>query len=74
MPRVLTVLFCCLLSLPVAAEDELWEWVTPLPQGLGLTAAAIGNGVAVAVGNGGTIITSTDRFEWRTARPGPITG
>ena len=70
VPRVLTVLFCCLVALPVAAEDELWEWVTPLPQGHSLTAAAVGNGVTVAVGGGGTIIASTDRVEWLTRQTG----
>ena len=56
--------------MPVASEDELWEWVTPLPQGHELYAAAAGNGVTVAVGGGGTVITSTDGIEWRTNHTG----
>jgi hypothetical protein len=61
---------CCLFALPIAAEDELWEWVTPLPQGHDLYAAAAGNGVTVAVGQSGTVITSTDGSEWRTSHTG----
>jgi hypothetical protein len=61
---------CCLFALPIAAEDELWEWVTPLPQGHDLYAAAAGNGVTVAVGRNGTVITSTHGVEWRTSQTG----
>jgi hypothetical protein len=68
--RVLTVLFCCLVALPVSAADELWEWVTPWPQGHSLYAAAAGNGVTVAVGANGTVITSTDGVEWRAGHSG----
>ncbi len=70
MLRVLTVLFCCLVALPVSAADELWEWVTPWPQGYDLYAAATGGGVTVAVGENGTVITSTDGVEWRLSRTG----
>ncbi len=71
MIRRITVLcVCCLLALPVSAEDELWEWVTPWPQGHDLYAAAAGNGVTVAVGRNGTVITSTDGIEWRTSQTG----
>ena len=68
--RLVVLCVCCLLAPQVSAEDPLWEWVTPLPQGHSLTAAAIGNGVTVAVGGGGTIITSTDRVEWLTRQTG----
>jgi len=68
--RITTLLVCCLLVLPVSAEDELWEWVTPLPQGHSLSIAAIGNGVRVAVGEQGTVIASTDGIEWRTSQTG----
>ncbi len=54
----------CLLALPVSASDELWEWVTPWPQGHTLRAVAAGDGVVVAVGVGGSIIASTDRIHW----------
>jgi len=61
---------CCLLALPVSAEDELWEWVTPLPQGHDLVAAASGDGVTVAVGQHGSVITSTNGIGWRTSHTG----
>jgi len=52
--RIVVLCVCCLLALPVSAEDELWEWVTPLPQGHDLVAAASGDGVTVAVGQHGS--------------------
>jgi hypothetical protein len=68
--RVVVVLVSCLLALPVVAGDGLWEWVTPLPQGHSLLAAAFGNGVVVAVGAKGTVITSTDGDDWTITRTG----
>jgi len=68
--RLVVLCVCCLLALPVSAEDQLWEWVTPSPQGHDLFAAAVGNGVTVAVGRNGTVITSTDGIEWRTTHTG----
>jgi hypothetical protein len=59
------LLACMLVALPVAADDALWEWVTPRPQGHDLRAAAAGDGVTVAVGGKGTVITCTDGIEWR---------
>jgi hypothetical protein len=70
VPRVPIVLLCVLIALPAVAEDQLWEWVTPTPQGHDLFAAAAGNGVTVAVGRNGTVITSTDSIEWRTSHTG----
>jgi hypothetical protein len=68
--RVVIFFIFCLVALPVLAADDLWEWVTPLPQGHDLLAAAAGDGVTVAVGRGGTVITSTDGAEWRTSHTG----
>ena len=68
--RVVIFLIFCLVALPVLAADDLWEWVTPLPQGHDLLAAAVGDGVTVAVGRGGTVITGTDGIEWRTRHTG----
>jgi hypothetical protein len=70
VPRILPLLVAVLVALPTAAEEPLWEWVTPWPQGHDLYAAAAGNGVTVAVGRGGTVITSTDGVEWRTSHTG----
>ena len=61
---------CCLLALPASAEEELWEWVTPTPQGHDLVAAESGEGVTVAVGQHGSVITSTNGIEWRTGHTG----
>ena len=71
MPRILPLLVCRLL-LPCRSRlrTPLWEWVTPWPQGYDLYAAAAGNGVTVAVGRNGTVITSTDGIEWRTSHTG----
>ena len=52
--RVVAFFFCCLFAPSVWSEDELWEWVTPRPQGHALWAAAVGNGVTVAVKTGAT--------------------
>ena len=68
--RVLAQFVCCLVALPLSAADDLWQWVTPRPQGHSLSGAAIGNGVRVAVGKRGTVITSTDGIEWRTSQTG----
>jgi len=68
--RITVLCVCCLLALPVSAGDDLWEWVTPWPQGHNLYAAAIGGSVTVAVGERGTAITSTDGIEWRTRHTG----
>ena len=68
--RITVLCVCCLVALPVSGEDELWEWVTPTPQGHDLFAAEAGNGVTVAVGRNGTVITSTDGIEWWTRQTG----
>jgi len=62
---------CCLLALPTSAEDPLWEWVTPWPQGHTLRAVVAGDGVVVAVGVNGSIIASTDRIHWRVVNNTP---
>ena len=68
--RAVLFFVCFVVALPVSAADDLWEWVTPLPQGHDLFAAAGGDGVTVAVGRGGTVITRTDGAEWRTSHTG----
>ena len=67
-----TVIFfvCFVVALPLSAADNLWEWVTPLPQGHDLVAAAFGDGVAVALGQYGTSIARTDGGEWRMSHTG----
>ena len=45
---------------PAASLDQ-WVWRNPTPQGLSLFDVAYGNGVFVAVGESGTILTSSDK-------------
>ena len=45
---------------PAASLDQ-WVWRNPTPQGLSLFDVAYGNGVFVAVGESGTILTSLDK-------------
>src|SRR5436305_997757 len=45
----------------VASADTTWSWRNPLPTSAGLTAAALINAsTATVVGNGGTILRTTD--------------
>ena len=53
-----------------AIAESGWEWVNPLPQGYDLNAVAVGDGVLVAVGRGGSIIASTDGIRWTVANGG----
>lgn len=43
---------------------DTWQWRNPSPQGNSLTAVAFGQGRFVAVGGGGTIISSLDGTNW----------
>jgi len=47
-----------------------WEWRDPLPQGNQLNAIAFSGNRYVAVGEGGSIVTSEDGKEWAVARSG----
>lgn len=65
----LFVTFGALISTPfmkttVASEDIEWSWVNPYPQGNDLNAIAYGNGLFVAVGADGVIITSSNGESW----------
>jgi len=65
----LFVTFGALISTPfmkttVASEDIEWFWVNPYPQGNDLNAIAYGNGLFVAVGSDGVIITSSNGESW----------
>ena len=50
----------------IASADALdnWHWRNPLPDGNDLKGLAYGNGLFVAVGSYGTIVTSTDKITW----------
>ena len=41
-----------------------WTWRNPIPTGNDLLGVAMGNGTMVAVGSGGTLLSSTDGHEW----------
>jgi len=43
---------------------DTWSWRYPIPQGHALHAVTYGNGQFVAVGDYGTIITSTNGYDW----------
>jgi hypothetical protein len=55
-----------------AAADPLsqWTWRFPSPQGNTLRAVAYGGGQFVAVGDGGTIISSPDGYSWTNQTSG----
>lgn len=50
---------------PVQASNDLeWAWANPYPTGSGLTSITYGNGMFVATGDDGTILTSADGEIW----------
>ena len=52
---------------PIVAASgvpDAWNWRNPLPQGNSLSSITYGNGIFVAVGDAGAIITSTDGVTW----------
>lgn len=60
------------LSSGVSQADPLdnWHWRNPLPQGNHLNGVAFGNGIFVAVGDEGTILTSSDGATWNKMTSG----
>ena len=56
-------MICLWLGSAVAARSSAldnWHWRNPLPTGNGLWGVTYGNGLFVAVGESGTILTSPD--------------
>jgi len=47
-----------------------WHWRNPLPQGNPLNGVTYGNGAFIAVGAGGTILTSADGITWTSNTSG----
>jgi hypothetical protein len=54
----------CLPALTGAQPCTHWEWASPLPSGNDILAIAYGDGMFVAVGGRGTILTSPDGETW----------
>jgi len=60
------------MGMGVSASEALdqWYWRNPSPNGNDLNGVAYGNGTFVAVGGGGTIMTSTDGHLWEQQESG----
>lgn len=61
---VLGVVFLLIATALLADPLNQWTWRFPYPQGNSLYAVTYGGGKFVAVGANGTIITSTDGYNW----------
>lgn len=68
MIRLVLSVFC-LYALSASAQPSNclshWKWRDPSPQGDALHGIAYGNGLWVAVGEAGVIITSTNKVDWQ---------
>ena len=70
--KALAIVAILFLAITPAFADPLdnWHWRNPLPQGNPLQAVAYGSNTFVAVGNGGTILTSPDGVTWTSGTSG----
>ena len=72
-PALLTLMLfgIVLLRAGTASADPLaqWQWKNPLPQGNAIRSVALGPNGFVAVGDMGTIVTSTDGTLWNSHKP-----
>ena len=71
LPSLIRLAGTCACLLAFAATlpaQQNWRWVNMLPASAGLKKAAFGNGVYVAVGADGTIVTSPDTITWTVRR------
>ena len=59
------ILLTALAIEAVAGPMDDWDWIQPSPQGNSLLSATFGQGRFVAVGTGGTIVTSTNGINWQ---------
>jgi hypothetical protein len=64
---IFLLLLCVLPSL--AAPLDKWYVRSPLPTAFNLNAVAYGNGKFIAVGDGGTMVISTNATDWFLAAP-----
>src|SRR6266516_4015912 len=51
---------------------DAWRWRNPLPQGNGLSSVTHGDGLFVAVGSFGTVVTSPDGLHWTAQNSGSV--
>src|SRR5205807_461714 len=67
-----SALLALLIFAEVGRADplDIWTWRNPFPPAVSLSAVAYGNGQFVAVGFGGTILTSTDGVNWLLRQSG----
>src|SRR5262249_31066243 len=70
--NIIIVVLCILAPAARSAPLEEWHWRNPLPQGNALNRVVFVNGVYVAVGELGTILTSSDGTNWVTQTSGTI--
>ena len=72
---LLSAALLLVVALPAFADPlDNWHWRNPLPQGNTLKGIAYGNGTFVAVGESGTILTSTDGTTWTSRTSGTTYG
>lgn len=57
-------LLMSVISCALAAAQPVWEWRNPLPTGCGLINVTWTGSQAVAVGDGGRVLTSPDGISW----------
>ncbi|MDG0810444.1 S-layer homology domain-containing protein [Cohnella rhizosphaerae] len=70
---IATVIFLIMTQIPqyaFAGSIDTWTLRSPLPTGNILTSVTFGNGTFVAVGNKGTILTSSDGASWSSQASG----
>ena len=74
--QLVSALLAPLIFTEIGRADPLdtWTWRNPLPTGNNLNGITYGNGQFVAVGNLGTILTSTDGTNWIQQQSGTAIG
>lgn len=73
-PTIVAVLAAVWMTHAQAEPLEQWHWRNPLPQGNALHNVVFVNGTYVAVGELGTILTSSDGTNWVSQESGTIDG
>jgi hypothetical protein len=66
----LFVILSIIVYTNICFSQTNWEWVNPLPQGNNLNSVIYGNGIFMAVGGKGTVLTSSDGVAWNVKNTG----